>query len=87
MTKATKFVLKWLKALGDENHRLKQNVADQALDIQELKENLTLKKLLKPKANRLAVSHIRESLRLSRRKSLSAGRHLFLSISLPAKAG
>jgi len=33
--------LKRLKALEDENHRLKQIVADQALDIRALKELLS----------------------------------------------
>jgi len=43
-------------------------VADQALDIRALGE-ITLKKLLKPKVKRLAVSHIRESLGLSERRA------------------
>ena len=58
--------LKRLKSLEDENRRLKQIVADQALDIRVLKEE-TLKKHLKPKAKRLAVSHIRGSLGLGER--------------------
>jgi putative transposase len=60
--------LKRLKALEDENRRLKQIVADQALDIRVLKE-ITLKKLLKPKVKHIAVSHARESLGLSERKA------------------
>ena len=50
--------LKGLKALEDENRRLKQIVVDQALDIRALK-GITLKKLLKPRVKRLAVSHVR----------------------------
>ena len=60
--------LKRLKALEDENRRLKQIVTDQALDIRALKELLS-KKLLKPKVKRLTVSHARESLGLSERRA------------------
>ena len=60
--------LKRLKALEEENRRLKQIVGEQALDIRALKE-ITLKKLLKPEVERLAVSHTRESLGLSERKA------------------
>ncbi len=60
--------LKRLKALEEENRRLKQIVGEQALDIRALKE-ITLKKLLKPKVKRLAVSCARESLGLSERKA------------------
>ena len=60
--------LKRLKALEEENRRLKQIVAEQALDNRALKE-ITLKKLLKPRVKRLAVSHVRESLGLSERKA------------------
>ncbi|MEL7563266.1 IS3 family transposase [Dehalogenimonas sp. 4OHTPN] len=58
--------LKRLKTLEEENRRLKQIVADQALDIRAL---TALKKLLKPKVKCLAVSHIRESLGLSERRA------------------
>jgi len=57
-----------LKGLEEENRRLKQIVGEQALDIRALKE-IALKKLLKPKVKRLAVSHVRESLGLSERKA------------------
>ena len=50
--------LKRLKALEEENRRLKQIVGEQALDIRALKE-ITLGKLLKPKVKRLVVSHAR----------------------------
>jgi putative transposase len=60
--------LKRLKSLEAENRRLKQIVADQALDNLALKE-LTLKKLLTPEVKRRAVSHVRESLGLSLRKA------------------
>ena len=60
--------LKRLKALETENRRLKQIVADQALDNLALKE-LALKKLLKPGVKRLTASHVRESLGLSERRA------------------
>jgi putative transposase len=46
--------LKRLKALEEENRRLKQIVGEQALDIRAL---ITLGKLLKPEVKRLVVSH------------------------------
>ncbi len=60
--------LKRLKALEEENRRLKQIVAEQALDNRALKELLS-NKLLKPEAKRLAVSHVRDSLGLSERRA------------------
>ena len=60
--------LKRLKFLEEENRRLKQVVAEQALDNRALKE-ITLKKLLKPKVKPLAVSHARKGLGLSERKA------------------
>ena len=52
--------LKRLKSLEHENRRLKQIVGEQALDIRALKDLLS-KKILKPRAKRLAVSYTRES--------------------------
>ena len=60
--------LKRLKALEAENRRLKQIVADQALDNLGLKET-ALKKLLTPEVKRQAVSHVRERLGLSERRA------------------
>ncbi|MBN1369145.1 MAG: IS3 family transposase [Dehalococcoidaceae bacterium] len=60
--------LKRLKALEAENRRLKQIVADQALDNLALKE-LLFKKLLTPEVKRQAVSHVRERLGLSERRA------------------
>jgi putative transposase len=64
--------LKRLKAMEEENRRFKQIAGEQALDIRAPKGGLpceiALKALLKPKAKRSAVSHGRESLRMSERK-------------------
>jgi len=56
---------KKLRSLEDENRRLKQMVADQALDIQMLKA-VVAKKMVKPAAYRQAVGFLRgESRRAS----------------------
>ncbi|MDA1215801.1 MAG: IS3 family transposase [Chloroflexi bacterium] len=60
--------LKRLRSLEDENRRLKQIVAPQALENWALKE-LLAKKLLKPKARRMAASYAIEGLGLSERRA------------------
>ncbi|MFC1962393.1 IS3 family transposase [Chloroflexota bacterium] len=59
---------KRLKAMEEDNRRLKLIVAEQVMDIRALKELLS-KLLLKPRIKRLAVSHARENLGLSERKA------------------
>jgi len=53
--------LKRLKTLEAENRRLKQLVAEQALNNLALKELLS-KNFLTPRVKRLAVSHVRRTL-------------------------
>ena len=57
--------LKRLRSLEEENRRLKQIVAQQALDNCSLKEQ----KLLKPKVKKLAAAYATECLGLSERKA------------------
>lgn len=56
--------VKKLRQLEDENRRLKQMVAEQALDIQAL----TAKKLVAPKAKRAAAQWVAERFELSERR-------------------
>lgn len=56
-----------LKALEEENHRLKTRVADQALDIQMLKESST-KNMVTPEAKRKAVEYLHKRFGRSIRK-------------------
>ena len=60
--------LKRLRSLEEENRRLKQIVAQQALDNWSLKE-LLAKKLLNPKVRKMAASYAIESLGLSERRA------------------
>ena len=60
--------LKRLRSLEDENRRLKQIVAQQALDNWSLKE-LLAKTLLKPKVRKMAAAYAIESLGLSERRA------------------
>ena len=60
--------LKRLKSLEDENRRLKQIVAHQALDNWGA-QGVAVKKLLKPKARRIAASYAMEGLGLSERRA------------------
>ena len=59
--------VKKLRQLEDENRRLKQRVAEQALDIQALKA-ITAKKLVRPKANRTAATLLVVRVGLSQRR-------------------
>ena len=59
--------VKKLRQLEDENRRLKQMVAEQALDIQALKA-VTAKKLVAPKAKRAAAQGMAERFGLSQRR-------------------
>jgi putative transposase len=59
---------KKLRQLEEENRRLKQMVADQALDIQALKA-VTAKKLVGPKAKRAAAQGLAERFGLSQRRA------------------
>ena len=60
--------LKRLRSLEEENRRLKQIVAQQALDNWSLKE-VAGKKLLKPKVRKMAATYAIESLGLSERRA------------------
>ncbi|MBI5316136.1 MAG: IS3 family transposase [Nitrospirae bacterium] len=59
--------VKKLRQLEDENRRLKQMVAEQALDIQALKA-ITGKKLVRPKAKRAAAQEVVARFGLSQRR-------------------
>ncbi|MEO1333140.1 MAG: IS3 family transposase [Myxococcota bacterium] len=59
---------KRLRALEDENRRLKQMVAEQALDIQMLKA-VNAKKLVSPAMKREAVSWLQADFRVSQRRA------------------
>lgn len=78
--------LRRLKALEEQNRRLKQIVADQALDNRALKENYSQKTSKAQGQAFGCLSHQREPW-AERKKSLSPGRYLVVCLPVPAEAG
>lgn len=60
---------KGLKALEDENRRLKNQLAEAMLDIVMPKDIVHQKKVLTPAAMRTAVAHLREGHGVSERRA------------------
>ncbi len=77
--------LKRLKALEEENRRLKQIVAEQALDIRALKELLS--KTSEAQGQTPGSDPCQGESWAERKESLLAGQHFGLGLSLPAEIG